>query len=243
MGESDSGSAGMVQASQVCRGCFSKNWRPEAKRIRQDKLHHHKNLKLHFQKQAVGTGWQENCKTRGESKPECSVLTLSSPKSERAPPEAVKRDHGPLLRGVWPQHLLQRRLQQVRSGVVGHRPAPLCGINLGRYGLSNLQLARLQLSTVHEKAAAGGFLNVADEQQGGGVFHRLQKAVIAHLATGLGVERRGVEDDVHLGACERAASKFGNRSRRSKAACIKASGYRRNAQIVDLFAKIVQRCI
>ena len=97
------------------------------------------------------------------------------------------------------QHLAQRRMQQVRAGVVAlRRVAELCvddrvHPHSQRDGL--LHLHAMRAHTLHRLGAAQ---HIADYRV---VIVRAQPAVVADLAARVGIERRVVEHDLHLFTC------------------------------------------
>ncbi len=115
--------------------------------------------------------------------------------------QPVGRVERAALRDVVAQRLAQRLVQQVRGRVVG--------ADRGAAGVVDLELGALPAAII-----ALGDLGEVDEDAGGlpGVGDLraarvgLQRAGVADLAAGLGVERRLVDDDLHLVALAEALS-------------------------------------
>jgi len=120
--------------------------------------------------------------------------------------QAVGRDQRTLLRDVRSQHLAQRRVQQVRGGVIRASCGAAHSVHSRSNRFADLQRAGCELADMNVCLAE--FLRVGDREASSG---RREFAGVTHLAATLGVERRDVEDDLalltrlHFGDCVLAA--------------------------------------
>ncbi|MNK89838.1 hypothetical protein D3C87_1098620 [compost metagenome] len=104
--------------------------------------------------------------------------------------QALTVDQRAFLLNVIAQHLAQCSVQQVSRGVVQRRGVTHLGVNVGLDRRTDDQATRIQDTVVQEcTAGLGGVTHVETRAA------RLQVTAIADLATGLGVERRLVEND------------------------------------------------
>ena len=98
-------------------------------------------------------------------------------------------DQGAFLRNVRTENLTQRRVHQVRRGVVQADTLAASLIHICLYGVADLQRTAIQFTNMTNCLTV--FLCIADLE---GETGALQLAFIPHLAAGFSVERRLVED-------------------------------------------------
>ncbi len=102
----------------------------------------------------------------------------------------VRSDERPPLEDRIAEHLAEGAVEQVRGAVVPGDPRPARSIDPSPDALPAAQLARFDQHVMGAGVAAGDGLGVADE---GAPARPLQGAGVAHLAPGLGIERRDVQ--------------------------------------------------
>ena len=97
------------------------------------------------------------------------------------------RAHGrPRLDDVLAEHLAERRLQKVRGGVVGHRREP----DGPRYDRAHAVGGRKALAAQDEHLVAVEAIRLDQLGANGRVVVSLDPALVGHLATARGIERR-----------------------------------------------------
>ena len=112
---------------------------------------------------------------------------------------ALGIDQAALLLHVAAQHFAQGFVHEVRGTVVAHGGGAQCGVHMGLYGVAHFQAATLQLAMV-AKHISLDFLGIQHMKLGAAA---LDQPLVAHLATGLGVERCGVQHHhAHLAGLE-----------------------------------------
>ncbi len=111
--------------------------------------------------------------------------------------QAIWRDQRPGLPGMFADGVAQRSMEQVRGGVVAHRPRTTHGIDLCAHDLADRE--RCPDRALMDDQAADGPLGVLDVE-GHRSVRGQEAASVADLAAALGVERRLVEDDLDHGA-------------------------------------------
>ena len=102
---------------------------------------------------------------------------------------ALRIDQRALLLHVRAEHLAQRRVHQVRGRVVPRSTGARRAVHRGHHAVADAQPAGLELALVAEHLGLD-FLRVLDAEAAVGAG---ELAAVAHLAAGLGVERRAVE--------------------------------------------------
>ena len=107
--------------------------------------------------------------------------------------QAIGRNKRPFLDDVGAEDLAQRRVQEVRRGVVEHRRLARRAIHDGGDGVALAESASLDLADVQVRVAE--LARVGDAECRRAVRER---ADVADLAAGLGVEGRAVEHDLRV---------------------------------------------
>ncbi len=111
--------------------------------------------------------------------------------------QTVRRHQRTRLAHVRAQHLAQRRVQDVRAGVVAHRVAAQALVHDRLDRVADAQRARFEVPDVRHDAAVADVLRVLDHEAALGPD---DLAAVAHLAAALGVERRVVQRRPRLDA-------------------------------------------
>ena len=106
--------------------------------------------------------------------------------------QVVGRDQRALLAHVVTQHRPQRRVQQVRRGVIAPDGLPAVLVDRRQGVLPRLHLAAQPRLVGHQpRHGVDGVVHVGDARLG----H--DRAGVADLAAALGIERRAVQEDLH----------------------------------------------
>ena len=118
-------------------------------------------------------------------------------------PRALCINERSLLLNVRSQHLAKRLVHQMRRRVVAHRAAARVRVHLGRDGVADVHLARLDFADMAGDIGLN-FLRVVDGKQRQANAALRQLAAIADLPARFSIERRLVEDhDAALARHER----------------------------------------
>ena len=118
--------------------------------------------------------------------------------------EAFGVDEGTRLRDVFAHHPLERGLEEVRGGVIRHRAAAGLGVDRRGDGVADgHRPPRVagDLADVDEDPPARGFSTVSHGEDD--AVRQLDLALVANLPAALGVERGGVEHNLHRLASRR----------------------------------------
>ena len=109
--------------------------------------------------------------------------------------QAIRRDERALLLNVRAEHLAQRRMQQMRGGVIQHDRGAALRVDLRLHAVADRDAARDERSLMAERRAE--LLRVGDLESRGADG---KLAGVADLAAAFRVERRALEHDGAFGA-------------------------------------------
>jgi hypothetical protein len=110
--------------------------------------------------------------------------------------QPVRGDQRALLDRLRPEHLAQRRVQQVRARVVAYGGLARGAVYPQARGFAHAQATRRDLAAMHHQLPARALRVVHLELAARGLDH----AAVADLPAGLGVEGRLADDQLDLGA-------------------------------------------
>ena len=163
--------------------------------------------------------------TRRTSASICALLVVRQrPIAVVVEAQVVGRHQRARLAGLLADGVAQRAVQQVRAGVVAHRPRAPLGVDLGSHRVAHGDACRADVPRWTISPGTGRCVSstVKSDAAVGSAEH----ALVADLAAALGVERRLVEDDLRLGVGGRRAARPPARPRARRTRCRRAGSPR-----------------
>src|SRR5262249_45311470 len=106
--------------------------------------------------------------------------------------QPIRRDQGPRLLYVRPESIAQDSMQDVRSRMVSRDAAATIFIHLGLYFVISAQFSELDFNLVNNHSARWS-ISVQYSRRS---VRRGEHSGVTHLASGLRIKRRLIEDDL-----------------------------------------------